>query len=434
MQGMDVMNAAVNELISKGKVHRRVYADPEIFKQEQQLLFGRTWLYVGHESQLKSSGDFISADIAGQPIMLVRTESGGIRAFFNRCPHRGALMTRKPCGHAKQLQCAYHGWSFDLDGKLKSIPLMSGYDNSEVLADPDAFGLTPLPRLEPYRGFLFGSLAADGPDLKSFLGPVALNLDNMIERSPSGKIEVWGSPFRMIKRNNWKIYLENLHDGAHALPTHISSIRAAQKVIDQSKSEWTRLQAYIIAANSQSPTDMANVVVNCYPNGHSDMMAFRKTKPDTPEQREYEDALAQRVGRQGVEDILGVDRNNAIIYPNLSVQPNWQQLRLIVPLTVDTTRVDVWTFRLVGAPDWINRRIHSFSNTIHTPASLVRADDLENFERVQLGLAAATVPWTSAHREIAQEPEPQGKSSAMSERYIRNQYDAWSQYMREQQR
>src|SRR5690606_9667866 len=115
---------------------------------------------------------------------------------------------------------------------------------------------------------------------------------------------------------------------------------------------------------------------------------------------------------------------NAIIYPSFSVQPVWQQLRLIVPLDVNTTRVDVWTFRLKGAPDWINDRIHAYGNTIHTPASLVRADDLENFERVQLGLRAESVPWVSAHREIGNEPGPHGASSAMSERYVRNQFDA----------
>lgn len=425
------MTTPLNQLVSAGNIHRDAYADQDIFEKEKERLFRRTWLYAGHESQLKNAGDFISTVVADEPVLLTRGDDGQVRAFFNRCPHRGAVISRKPCGHTKRLQCAYHGWSFNFDGSLDAIPLMKGYEGSEVLSNRDKFGLTPVPRFGSYKGFLFISLAADGPDLETFLGPVALNLTNMVERSPLGEIEVWGGVFRMIKRNNWKVYLENLHDGAHAMPTHSSSIRAAQTLIDQDHSEWTKLQAYIVAANSQSPSHMEQIAVNCYANGHSEMMAFRKTRPDTPEQKEYEELLARRVGRDGVEEILGVDRTNAIIYPALSVQPNWMQLRVIVPLAVNMTRVDVWTFRLRGAPEWINRRIQTFSNTIHTPASLVRADDLENFERVQIGLSARSVPWVSAHREIANEPEPCGKSSAMSERYVRNQFAAWSEYMEE---
>lgn len=421
------MGLDIAGLYQGGKIHQSVYTDAELFEREKRLLFGKAWLYVGHESQLKAPGDFITSELVGQPLLLVRGDDGEVRAFFNRCSHRGALIAKKTKGTAKTLACSYHSWCFGRDGRLESIPFSSGYDGSEILRNRAQYGLTPVPRFASYRGFLFASLACNGPDLPTFLGPAAINLDNMIERAPDGEIEVWGSPFRMMKRNNWKVYLENLHDGAHALPTHISSIRAAQRVIDQAQSEWTKLQAYIVAANSQSPDSMAKITVQCYPRGHSDMMAFRKTRSDVPEQCAYEDALARRVGKDGVERILGIDRHNAVIYPTLSVQPNWMQLRLIVPLTVDTTRVDVWTFALKGAGDWINRRIRTFSNTIHSPASLVRADDLENYERVQNGLKASFVPEVSAHREIARDSE--SLSSAMSERYIRNQFEAWLDYM-----
>ena len=177
---------------------------------------------------------------------------------------------------------------------------MSGYNDTEVITNRDAYGLTPIPRFESYRGFLFASLAADGPELDEFLGPVAANLDNMVDRSPTGEIEVGGTPFRLLQRSNWKISVENLHDGAHALPTHISSIRAAERVMDQSNSEWTRLVANIVAANSQPPDKMAKLTVRCFPHGHSEMLGFRKTRP-----------LAARVGPDAVERILSMDRHNA---------------------------------------------------------------------------------------------------------------------------
>lgn len=412
-----------------GKVDARIYSDPAVFALEQEHLFRATWLYVGHASQVEQPGSYMRAELAGEPILIVKDADGTIRGFFNRCPHRGALIAREPSGHQRYLQCAYHGWSFRHDGALHTIPHDVGYDGAQVRQHPEAWGLTPLPRFESYRGFLFASLRPSGESLTDYLGAAAINLDNMVDRAPAAKISVWGSKFSILKRNNWKVYLENLHDGAHALPTHVSSIRAAQHVIDRAQDEWTRLRAYIMAANSQSPQAMAQTSVQCYANGHSDMSAFRKTRPDTPQQSAYEEALAQRHGRDGVERILGIDRNNAIFYPTLTVQPNWMQLRLLVPLDVATTRVDIWIFYLHGAPDWINQRIRAFTNTIHTPASLVRADDLENFERVQLGLQARSVPWVNVEREIGREPQGEGTSHAMSERYIRNQLDAWFHYL-----
>lgn len=426
------METAMANWYEAGRAHASVYRDPEVFALERERLFKVAWIYVGHESQVERPGDYLRSELVDEPILLVRGADGEVRGFFNRCPHRGALIAREARGNAKLLQCAYHGWSFRHDGALQSIPYEEGYAGTDLGGQREAWGLTPLPRFASYRGFLFASLAAEGPDLESYLGPVAINLDNMVERSPLGKIAVWGSRFSIVKRNNWKVYLENLHDGAHALPTHVSSIRAAQQAIEQAPDEWTRLRAYIMAANAQSPKDMAQLPVQCYPNGHSDMSAFRKTRSDTPGQREYEEALARRYGRDGVERILGVDRNNAIIYPTLTVQPNWMQLRLLVPLDVETTRVDIWIFKILGAPEWIQQRIRAFTNTIHTPGSLVRADDLENFERVQLGLRARSVSGINVLREFTAEPAGPGPSTAMSERYVRNQLETWMRYMKEE--
>ena len=413
-----------------GVIHAGVYSDPALFEREQALLFRRTWLYVGHDSQAPKAGDFYTTTLAGEPVIAIRGEDGRMRVFFNRCPHRGAILSRHACGHAQRVVCGYHGWTFLPSGALDSIPWQEGYDGTPVVNDPAAFGLPPVPRCDSYRGFLFASLAESGQGLVDYLGPGAINLDNLVERSPIGEIEVAFGVFRMVQRNNWKVYLENLHDGVHAVPTHQSSIEPAKHAMEQARSEWTAMRAEIVAANSQPPRAMANVAVNCYANGHSDMSAFRKTRPQTPGQIEYEALLAERVGRDGVERILGIDRNNAVFYPGLTVQPNYMQLRIIVPLSVDRTRVDIYSFRLKGAPDWINNRILAFANTIHSPASLVRADDLENFERIQDGYAARTAPWVSAHRDLAREgDEPVGPSNAMSERYVRNQFAAWTQYM-----
>jgi 2-chlorobenzoate 1,2-dioxygenase len=419
----------IDALFDGGSIHHDVYRDPDLFAVERRRLFGAAWLYAAHGSQFKRAGDYVATEIAGEPVILLRGADGAIRGFFNRCPHRGALLTRAACGHASPLQCSYHGWTFDTQGGLDAIPMESGYAGTGVARDRASFGLRPVPRIGEYRGFWFVSLAENGPALRDFLGPTTDSLDNMIERAPDGELEISGVVLRMTQRSNWKIYLENIHDGAHAMPTHQSSIDPARRLAAEATSAWARTQAEIVMANSQSPRAMAALSVQCYRHGHSLMRGFRKTRPDTAEQKEYEALLQARLGPERAEQVLTTDLHNVLIYPGLSLQPNHMQLRVIVPLAVDRTRIDVSIFRLKGAPDAVNRRFVTYANVIHSPASLVRADDLENFERIQDGYRAHSAPWVSAHRELASEPDPQGASTAMSERYVRNQFDAWKRYM-----
>jgi phenylpropionate dioxygenase-like ring-hydroxylating dioxygenase large terminal subunit len=413
------------------RVHRRIYADPAIFALERKRIFARAWIYVAHDSQLRQPGDFVAADLAGRPILVVRQDDGRLLAVHNRCAHRGALITTHPAGSVRAFTCAYHGWAYGLDGALRSLPQPEDYAGTKVAAGSADFALLRVPRVASHRGFVFASLAASGPDLASFLGAAAVNLDVMVDRAPAGEIELAGGTFRAIQRSNWKIYLENLHDGLHAHPTHRSSIRAARSILPLPHSPLARLQAEAIAANGQTPQAMAKLAVQCHPYGHSDMSAFRESRPATPEQAEYEAALAARVGAAEAERILGIDRHNAAIYPSLALQPSFMQLRVVVPLAADRTRVDVHLFRLKGASDAMNRRFVAFATAIHSPASLVRADDLENYERIHHGLTAGGGDWVNFERRVTAEAEPVGRSNAVSERFIRNQYAAWRQYMAE---
>ena len=119
-------------LVQHGRVHRRVYTDAAIFALEQERIFGRAWLFVGHESQVAKPGDFYTTVLAGQPVVMVRVAEGGgedgtVRVLFNRCPHRSAVVAAERAGHLDLFRCAYHGWTFRLDGALQSIPRDEDY-------------------------------------------------------------------------------------------------------------------------------------------------------------------------------------------------------------------------------------------------------------------------------------------------------------------
>ena len=174
-----------DQLIREDRVHRRIYTDEAIFRAEMTRIFGAVWVYLAHESQIPAKDDFVRSTLGLRPIIVVRDSAGAIRALYNRCTHRGATVCRRESGSAKSFQCPYHGWTYLNTGALAGVPWPEGYAGDM----PDAgFNLAQLPRVESYRGFVFGTLNPDAPALVDYLGPVAGPLDEWLDRHPGGKV------------------------------------------------------------------------------------------------------------------------------------------------------------------------------------------------------------------------------------------------------
>ena len=122
----------IRALVRPDSVHRDVYLDPVLFQLELKRIFARAWHYLCHESRLPRSGDYLTADIAGNPVIVIRGEDNLVRALHNRCAHRGAKVLGNRQGNAKVLTCSYHGWSYTTDGALLSIPCRDHYRGTEV--------------------------------------------------------------------------------------------------------------------------------------------------------------------------------------------------------------------------------------------------------------------------------------------------------------
>ena len=195
-------------LVEPGRIHRSVYHDPALFELEMDRIFGRAWIYVGHESQVSNPGDFVTTRIGRKPMVMTRDEGGTIHVIHNQCAHRGAMVVAEDRGHASRFVCCYHGWTYGLDGKLRHVPLRHGYPEGFDPGD-DRTAMVRAPRVDSYRGFVFASLAADGPSLTDFLGHMTSSFDDMIDRAPEGEIEVAGGTFKHAYDGNWKLYLEN---------------------------------------------------------------------------------------------------------------------------------------------------------------------------------------------------------------------------------
>ena len=422
----------IRSLVRRDSVHRDVYLDPVLFELELKRIFARAWNYLCHESQLPCSGDYLTADIAGNPIIIIRGEDNLIMALHNRCAHRGAKVLGKRQGNATVLTCSYHGWNYRTDGELLSIPCRDNYRGTEVDENPAGYGLTGI-RTDSYRGFIFANLDADAPDLTEYLGGAWRALDNMVDRSPEGELEAVSSSFRALYRNNWKIYLENLHDGMHPLNVHQSSIAASREQlsrIEKTSGKTPPLALQLVQANAQGYRQMEELEVTGYRYGHSDMRGFRNPDNDAdPAYRDYVRRHRKSYGEEQSAQILNTNLHNVNFYPNASAHPRFLQMRVIRPISVDRTAIEINVFRWKGAPDEINQRNIVYANTIHSPSSLIKPDDLEAYRRVQEGLLSTGQVWISQHSLFGPETDDASPQSALSEQYIRNQYRAWLAYL-----
>jgi p-cumate 2,3-dioxygenase alpha subunit len=169
------------------EVNRAALVDPAIHELEQQRIFGRCWIYVGHESELRTAGDFKTRMIAGRPVIFCRNGENEVRVFLNTCRHRGSLVCREREGNAERYTCFYHGWTYDRDGALYAVPGQSAYPPG---FDKKAFSLKEPARVESYRGFVFLNFDAGAPSLDQYLGAAKEYIDLVIDQSPSGQMHV----------------------------------------------------------------------------------------------------------------------------------------------------------------------------------------------------------------------------------------------------
>lgn len=413
-----------SELVAPGRVHRRFYTDPAIFEEERRRIFRRVWLWLGHDSQLKAHGDFFTARMAGERVIVARHTDGTIRAFHNRCMHRGAEVCAAASGNARSFVCPYHAWTYRTDGSLASVPLDGAYSG-------ELPGLEPVARIATYRGFIFGSLAPSGEDLETYLGPeVRAAFDNFVERAPDGTVEMAGGRTVQRYRGNWKLQIENSIDLLHPRILHRSAIGAADRVDHggaRPSIEWD-----IVKANGLTLREWDGLKIAALARGHCWMGGFLTKAIDgereDPVQTRYRESLIARHGEQRAGEILAFNRHNTIVYPNLFVNSRLAQIRVLHPVSVDCTEQHGYIFRLGGAPEGMFEASVRMVNTNNSPSSIVTSDDHEIFERIQGSLATGAAEWVDWSRGLARETEPDPEGT--NEFPMRNQHRAWAEYMR----
>jgi phenylpropionate dioxygenase-like ring-hydroxylating dioxygenase large terminal subunit len=421
----------VRALVRDAEVHRDVYTNSEIFALEMERLFANTWVYVGHDSQVPNAGDYFTTTIGSQPVVMVRHEDGIVHVLYNRCPHKGTRIASETCGNTGRFfRCPYHAWSFRTDGSPAALPLPGGYEGTGFEASTAARGMTAVRHMRNYRGFVFAKMAEDGVSFEDYFGESLSSIDNMVDRSPAGRLEVVGGVLRYMHNCNWKMLVENQTDTCHPMVAHMSSAGTAVELWKRAGEPMPRPMAVEIFAPFISAYEFYEKMgIRTWDNGHGHTVVSHSIHSDYSAIPGYFDQMVAAYGDQRAKAILDESRHNTVYFPNLMVKGPIQLLRLFKPLAADKTLVESWTFRLVDAPDLLLERTLVYNRLINAPTSVVGHDDVEMYERAQDGLLTDANPWVSLHRLYQPGEPPIAVDNGTTERQMRNQFRAWARYM-----
>lgn len=409
-----------DELVKEDAVHRSVYTDPAIFGQEMCRIYGRTWVFVAHESEVRNPGDFKTDEIAGQPIIVSRHSDGRVYALFNTCRHRGALVCNLPSGRSSYFRCPYHSWTYRTNGELALVPNREGFGSDFDLGE---HGLLPVPRVASYRGFIFASLRADGPDLDEHLGRARHYIDIFVDRAPAGEVEST-TPIKYAYPGNWKLQIENMSDNYHPQYVHASAFGTR---IDG-------MQDSLDGAWNAVPNELElQRVERSFAAGHG-LLDYRGSRALVTHPQRYPQYVAQLTERHGGAraDELACADLHLMVYPNLILHTLYAHYRVIRPIAVDRTEINTYPCRLVGAEDAINEALLRATALHVSPAGRVQVDDLETFARVQRGLRSEAMDWVLFKmRGIDEHVNEDGELECrfLSEMIPRGYYREWRRLM-----
>jgi choline monooxygenase len=185
------------------------YFDARIAELERASVFSGTWQVIGRADQVRESGQFFTADLAGEPLVVARGEDGQLRAFFNVCRHHAAAVVTEAQGCAKQFRCPYHGWTYGIDGALKGMVEFEGVCNFDRAKN----GLVPV-LVDTWENFVYVNLDGRAAPLGDFLGVVP---DLVAPLELAKKLRFFDR--RVYTLNcNWKVYVDNYLDGGYHVP------------------------------------------------------------------------------------------------------------------------------------------------------------------------------------------------------------------------
>lgn len=408
--------------IDSGLIDRRIFSDQAIYDLEMEKIFRKTWLLLGHESELRNRNDFFTTWMGEDPVVVTRTDTGEVRAFLNMCRHRGGTICRVDRGNGKSFLCPYHGWSFLNDGRLASVPnLKADYQDSLNVED---WGLIPVSKIEIYKGLIFATWNDDAEPLAEFLGDMVFYLDCLLDRMEGGTELVTGMR-RWVVPTNWKHAAENfIGDSYHAAFTHYSifKVPGLEGAINQVKTPQGYSASFPQGHGVGSwiaPPGAAKAGYGHLP-GIDDYLASMEAD------------LIERLGKFRATELTPV---HGTIFPNFSIEFPFASLHIWHPKGPLKTEVRDLTIVDRNAPEGMKELLRNQCRLRQGPAGTWEQDDMDNWSQVSYSSKSPTGRKYMANyqmglgREVRDPRLPGRLDNKSSDLNQRGMYARWAELM-----
>ncbi|MFT7650596.1 MAG: nitrite reductase/ring-hydroxylating ferredoxin subunit [Candidatus Poriferisodalaceae bacterium] len=414
-----------------GIIDRGIFVDDQIFKDEQEAVFTRAWLFVAHETQIPNVGDYFVSRMGTESVIVSRDRTGKVHVFLNSCRHRGMKVCRYDEGNATSFTCPYHAWQYGSDGRLLGVP-----QQKELYPDLDKslWPLAEVAQMAVYKGTIWATWDPKAPSFLDSLGDAKIHLDLTLDGrdGSEGGSEIIAGVHKWIVPCNWKLPAENFLGDTYHNISHESV-----DMIGIGPSAAT-------GAKGRRDADILKYqhVWATFPGGHGvhsairpEGMGYKPTFQDNPVvEKYYRECFEAREKRLGDSARLMPFVGN--LFPNISfhgTQP--RNLCVWHPHTATTT--EIWRFFIVDAdaPEEVKDLLRRYYMRYSGPAGMTEQDDMENWNYATAGSQgpiARRYPFNyqqSLHASTFDGPVPGQVSTQISEQNPRHYYATWAAFM-----
>jgi len=425
---------ALKEMVDleHGTISREVFVNDEIYRQEQEQIFARSWLFVGHESQIPNPGDFFQSRMGEESVILVRDRQGKIHVFLNTCRHRGMKVCRYDQGNALLFTCPFHGWSYDTEGKLVGVPNFSTV--YEPWLDKSHWGLVEVPQVANFHGSIWATWDAEAVPFVDFLGDYQYYIAQLFDSydGEEGGAEILGGVHMWRLPCNWKFPGTSFGgDGAHGAITHRSTVIAgygpAQVTGDRHGVRMAERKRYEITTPGLGHACHAQVRPADSP--------YEPTWGDFKIVDEYFREAHERNQRRATSPVRAA-AGSAGAFPNVSFSSGMRST-IVVWHPNGTQMTEAWRFYLVDkkAPQEVKDAVRLYHMRYGGPVGMTEQDDMENWNYASMASSGVIARRYAYNYQMTLEPKyldapiPGKATDVLSENAQRGRFARWLEFM-----